>query len=74
MSARHYTVGVPLTITVHDSGAVTFEVDLSELDDAEATHGYDVTEEEQTSDDLLIASGAAARVSNHKIFTIPPTA
>lgn len=33
MATRTYSVGVPLVIEVDDTGRVTFEVDLSEVDD-----------------------------------------
>lgn len=33
MDERNYTVGLPVTITVHADGSVTAEVDLSEASD-----------------------------------------
>ena len=33
MATRTYSVGVPLVIEIDDTGRVTFEVDLSEVED-----------------------------------------
>lgn len=74
---RYYTIGLPVSITVHPSGAVSFEVDLSEADDLfdddDACDPDNDDEIAVVEADALIVSAAADRVKNHYIFTIPPT-
>lgn len=68
---RSYVVGVPLAITVHDDGRVTFDVDLSEISDADENIEGEITD--QNIADLSTMSEAAGRLGNCLTITINPT-
>jgi hypothetical protein len=70
MSAREYVVGVPLSITVHDDGRVTFDVDLAEISDCDEHVEGEITALVQTDIDTL--SEAAGRIGNCLTVTINP--
>lgn len=68
MPERSYVVGVPLAITVHDDGRVTFDVDLAEISDCDEHVEGEITE--QVEADILTMSEAAARIGNCLTVTI----
>lgn len=73
MSARTYTIGVPVCITVGDDGSVEFSVDLSEADalfeDEQA--GEDYSPFAVIADQSRVA-GAAQTLNNYLTRAVTP--
>ena len=67
---RHYVTGVPICVTVNDeTGAVTFDVDLTEIHDVEPIEETGAAIEA----DIHMASVAAGRLGNALTITIHRT-
>lgn len=68
---RHYVTGVPICVTVNDeTGAVTFDVDLTEIHDVIEHVEGDITP--QVEGDIHTVSVAAGRLGNTLTFTLNP--
>lgn len=66
---RSYCIGLPVAVTLHTDGSITFDVDLSEVDDLDE----DVSDrypEDIVAGDASTVSAAAARIGNHHSFTV----
>lgn len=58
---RSYCVGLPVIITVHDDGRITYSVDLSEAAQAISEDDYaDATDEERAADRKALEADPAA--------------
>lgn len=71
MSERHYVVGLPVAVTVHDDGRVTLDVDLAEISDVVDNHEGEITT--QVEIDVHTMSEAVGRIGNCLTVTINPT-
>lgn len=69
MAERTYVIGLPAAITVHSSGAVTLNVDLSEADDFDC---MDRPWDDAADADRPVVSEAASRLGNCLTFIINP--
>jgi hypothetical protein len=76
MSAeRHYAVGLPVAITVHEDGRVEFDVDLSEAaesiwDDMDADERYEVGQ--ITADEAAINAACDTPEKRNFNFRLSP--
>jgi hypothetical protein len=70
MAKRHYVVGLPVAVTVHPDGRVTFDVDLAEVTDFIEHVEGDI--DDTVEADISTVSDAAGRVGNVLTTTIHP--
>lgn len=75
---RHYTLGLPVMISVHSNGSVTFEVDLTEADDLFDGVPTDenlipLYDDIDVEVDQMIVSAAAATIGRGFSTTTNPT-
>lgn len=58
---RSYCVGLPVVITVHDDGRITYSVDVSDAPSAIAEDDFtDATDDERAADQQALAADPAA--------------
>lgn len=71
--ARHYSVGLPVSVTVHHDGRVEITVDLAEIDDIDEDDGaYERYSNLQIIQDTTTVSEAAGRIGNACTTVIYP--
>jgi hypothetical protein len=73
MASRSYVVGLPVIVTVHDDGTVTYEVDTSEAAGAIADDGSTDVTEDQRADDVAAVDAALTRVALSRLLNTPLT-
>lgn len=66
MTTRSYSIGVPLSITVHGNGRVEFDIDLSEIPLDEAhDHGSTEYDDDAVAADQAIVDTVAAALRHN---------
>lgn len=69
MATRHYSIGLPVAVSVDDWGTVTVSVDLTEIGDIDEGPLFEYNEE-LILNDVDVAEQAAERVGNYFTTTL----
>ena len=70
-TSRTYVIGLPVVVTVHDDGTVTYEVDLSEASEAPMEDGNEIDEideDTRVEDKIRISDAVTAEYRRRELL------